>query len=434
MNARLASAFFALLVAAANDAAAVPFDTESSDWDGYGAFITLLERAVGPIARVDAVDLAAVEIDDLLVLIEPSDTLPVERIALWVESGGRLLVLDESGGSDPLAERFGLTATDPMTLDRGFLGNDALPRLTPVGRHALSEGIDHIVANHPSALRGAGLPVFATGGDTGVVWDTTLASGRAVFVADPSLFIGLMLPLAGNARLADNIARYLCPPGCTATVVRRGGAVEGAAERPTAGIEDAIERIGESLSELRTIRIDDRALLAAAVLLLTGAFAVILATMPSPRHIRTPEVPQVPARRPRGEFEFGVGRYSGRLREQNFALPAATLADVFESIFYPRLGLGLPGSDAAPEVFDGASIAYVNRWLTSASEGERRRRARALARTLQQVARSPRGEAVFTGAESVDEAAFNALHRELTAILREMGATDEYERRYARPE
>lgn len=434
MNRTLAAIALAVTTGIGAIASAEAFDTGSRDWDGYGAFVSVISRRIASVSVVDRLDLATLSERDLLVLIEPAASLEVDAVATWVERGGRLLVIDESGGADALADRFGLVRTDVAVSSDWFLGNDALPRLRPVGRHPISQGIDHIVANHPSALRGPGLPVFASGAGAGVVWDTTLASGRAVFVTDASLFIGLMMPLAGNARLADNLANYLCASGCSATVVAPGGTLEGTPGRAAESLRSSLETLSQQLDELRQLRIDDRALRAGAVLLLSGAITLLLATLPRLPLVRRPAAPRAPGRAPRGEFEFGVSRYTGRLRERNFALPCATLADAFEAVFYRRLGVAPLPSDATRAAAQAVASRFVESHLTALGVSERRRRVAAVARTLIQVAGTPRGESVFTGAEPVDEAVFGELHREIRVILSEMGATDEYERRFARPQ
>jgi hypothetical protein len=78
--------------------------------------------------------------------------------------------------------------------------------------HPLAQGVDELVANHPSHFAvDRGDLVFGFGKDEGLVVAGTLGDGRFVAIADPSVLINAMLKFDGNATFAVNLVRWLAP-------------------------------------------------------------------------------------------------------------------------------------------------------------------------------------------------------------------------------
>ena len=88
--------------------------------------------------------------------------------------------------------------------------NPSLPIVRAQGVHPLLEDVEVVVANHPAVLFNVGGPVLRYTEDGGLVYDMNLGDGKAVVVADPSVFINHMLGVADNAQFVRNTLLYLC--------------------------------------------------------------------------------------------------------------------------------------------------------------------------------------------------------------------------------
>lgn len=421
--------------AAAQDAELADYRVGNTDWNGLSSFEILAAHGGRTVEQRDTLDLGTLGDDDVLVLVYPTTELPVDDIAAWVHGGGALLVADDFGRADRLAEVFGLTRVTPPDEAEGLLlDNPALPYFRPVGTHPLSDRVGSVAANHATALRGEGLPVFAWPDGAGLVYDLSLGDGAAVFVADASMLTNLMLPLRDNARWLANTLDRLCADRltCRLVVVAENGAIGGAPTNADGGAFDArLQALGESLERARESRVPPSALRLASALLLAGIIVIVVAVFPwaKPAWPRAP-VPPV-RRRSASEFELGLRRYRGRYGTRSFVLPAALLRDTFHHLFYRTLGVAVPDHGSAGARGRRAAVdRYVRRFEPKASA----RRRRALVRLLDELARIPgRGAILAAMRTPLDERRLVRLHDAMTDVLDTMKQLDAWTERTRRP-
>jgi hypothetical protein len=94
---------------------------------------------------------------------------------------------------------------------RSLRGNPQLLLAAPLSGHALAEGADALVTNHPQVIYHPDLrPVFALSGSRGaVVLSGAVGKGRLVAISDASVLINNMLEYPGNRALARNLIQFL---------------------------------------------------------------------------------------------------------------------------------------------------------------------------------------------------------------------------------
>lgn len=422
--------------AGAQDASLADYRLDNTDWNGLSSLRVLASHSGRDVEQRASLDLATLEETDVLVLVYPTSDLPAEDIAAWVQGGGALLVADDFGRGDRLADAFGLTRVPAQGgADGQLLDNPALPTFRPVGSHPLSTSVGSVAANHATALRGEGLPVFAWADGAGLVYDLSLGKGAAVFVADASLLTNLMLPLRDNARFVDNTIARLCADRatCRLVIVAESGAITGTPSNGEGGgfVEPRLEALGESLERARDARVPPSALRLASALLLAGTIVIVVAVFPwtRPAWPRSP-VPPV-RRRPGSEFELGLRRYRGAMADRSFVLPAALLRDAFHSIFYRALGVSVPDAGSAG---NRARRAAVDRYLKRFEPRAPARRRRELARLLDELAGIPgRGAILAAMRTPLDARRMTKLHDAMTDVIETMKLQDEWTDRTRRP-
>ncbi len=411
----------------------------NDEWNGLSSLALIAETAGATLNQVEEVTVSPDSIERPLLIIYPATELPVAALGAFVEAGGRMLLADDFGTSDGLAQRFGLERNMPTLGGDSFDENDALPYLHPVGVHRLSEGARTIVANHPAAWRGEGLPVYGFEEDAGLVYDMSLGEGRAVFVADPSLFINLMLPIEDNAQLASNILRHLCEDldPCVVDVASRDARIIAGEAPPDDGnrsrISLAVRNIDSAFDDMQNLEPDPRALKLAAILLMLGAIAVAITVFPvrRPEWLRYNFRPTRPASM--SDFELSIDRYRGKLAAEAFDVPASILRDIFEPSFYGSVERDIPppGRRGAPARAEAAAI-----WI-QAYEPDKpflNRRIRRLRTTLDVFGSLPRTDlSGLTSTALVDRRTMMRVHRDATRILTRMNLEDEITRRTGRP-
>lgn len=417
----LVSALLVLVLLAPIPAQAAPladYRLDSAAWNGLSSLALLAEHAGVALEQREAVELG--DGVDVLLLVYPAEGVDFEAVTGWVAAGGSAIVADDFGASDEMLAAFGLSRTGAGPADRALQDAPALPLVGSVGLHPLSTGAPTLALNHPTGIRGPGLPVYAFADGTGVVYDMSMGTGTAVFVSDPSLLTNLMLPIEGNARFVHNTLRRTCPAssGCRAVLVAGGGSVSWASSVTSEPDRDWQERVHNAVRALQPVALREGATRAAALLLALGA-AVLLWTI-FPR--RAPEWLlrhfELRPTRPSSAFEFNVRRFTRAPREPSMALPAALLRERFEAAFFPAIGRPPPGADAPPSGVDGALRLYMARYEPGASSARRRRVTRAL-RSLLAVPR--RGELNVVGVPWVGSKEFLEWSRVAQTVLERIG-------------
>lgn len=222
------------------------FESEDEGWEGLSGFISLARETLGSerVLVRSVLDWEKLTAHDALIVVHPVETLDFAQASVFLESGGRLALLDDHGRGDALLERFRIarepTPRDPETTLRD---NPQLAIATPtesapgVGqRHPIVAEVDQVVTNHPSALRPNHsvdltplLEIPTLSGKSALIalvgvignthecgLDTPGTSeldhcGRLVALSDPSIFINHMLRYPGNRALATGLLEYLLP-------------------------------------------------------------------------------------------------------------------------------------------------------------------------------------------------------------------------------
>jgi hypothetical protein len=169
-------------------------------------------------------------------------------VSSFLTQGGRLAVLDDFGNSEPLLNRFRIHRVSAPGEPLEMLQNNPQLQLahpaSSYGKgteatHPIVEGIDRVVTNHPAALttdpdveltpileladRAGKQHLLAVIGVIGDVGSCGLEQspvprkdqrprshcGRLFAMADPSVFIDLMMTFDGNKKLASGLIDYL---------------------------------------------------------------------------------------------------------------------------------------------------------------------------------------------------------------------------------
>ncbi|WP_318570788.1 DUF4350 domain-containing protein [Salinigranum marinum] len=234
---RAALALFAvvLLLAATAGATTSPttYSAYNSDWDGTSELRLRANAAAGD--QTVAAGTRAYRTADakatVAVVVAPTEPYTAGELATvrsFVTAGGTLVVAADSAAANRLLDGVGAAARvdgRPLRDERAFFRTAALPVVRDIRDDPLTEGVDELVFNHPTAVEPNGARVLAaTSGfaylDTErnavldleeelrsypVVTTERIGDGRVVVVSDPSLFLNGMLDRSDNARFADNV-------------------------------------------------------------------------------------------------------------------------------------------------------------------------------------------------------------------------------------
>jgi hypothetical protein len=249
VGSRLASGIvLAVAALVVSDAFAESFSVTKARWDSFSAFLSLARETIGP-ARVEVeatVNWTSLRAEDTLLVVHPEADLSFSETSAFLAAGGRIALLDDFGRGDDLLRRFQIQRVNPPPPLEALDGNPVLAIARPQISHAsdgedlthpIAEGVDSVVTNHPQGLRELPgveltrvLSYPTSTGDSvalavvGVIGDSkacglalpegsrgagTERCGRLFAMADPSVFIDLMLTFPGNRKLASGLLTYL---------------------------------------------------------------------------------------------------------------------------------------------------------------------------------------------------------------------------------
>ncbi|MDF3068066.1 MAG: uncharacterized protein K0R38_3667, partial [Polyangiaceae bacterium] len=165
---------------------------------------------------------------DGVVILHPESALDYAELSAFLRAGGRVAVLDDHGTGDKFLARFQIyRVRAPLSPARTLRDNPSLPIAEPAvqivagqeqNRHPITQNVEGVVTNHPTALTHPNLTPVLTIGARGEP-DATLAvtgiivnRGRLFAMGDPSAFINLMLRYPGNRKFAEGLLSYLVEP------------------------------------------------------------------------------------------------------------------------------------------------------------------------------------------------------------------------------
>jgi hypothetical protein len=236
-------AALALVAALIVTAAAGPAAGAAGDEDGdYGADnpawnglrdLLALARGLGLRPELHA-DISWDDLGDdaALLVLYPRARLDTDKFISYVGGGGRLVLADDFGSSEPLLERIGLQRHHGQArAARFFQDNPNLPVARALAEHELTVDVEEVVTNHPAWLRGGLTPVLGFGPGDIVCAAGQLGEGTIVLLSDPSVLINNMLEVAGNLAFASNLLRYVAKPGDRLVVVTGDFGQRGAPRR-----------------------------------------------------------------------------------------------------------------------------------------------------------------------------------------------------------
>ena len=187
---------------------------ESVTWNGLSDLRDLARGAQHRLLLVDNLHWEKLPPDATLFLLHPAWELDPAPFIEFLTGGGRILIADDFGQARPLLEALGVQRLDGTGIraEHYHQGKAQLPVATSgPALHPLNQGIDSVLANHPSYFRSR-LPTLAGFGE-GQQLLVAGRVGKGLFVAlsDPSILINAMLRFAGNRALGQNLLSYLAP-------------------------------------------------------------------------------------------------------------------------------------------------------------------------------------------------------------------------------
>ncbi|MCA9521707.1 MAG: DUF4350 domain-containing protein [Myxococcales bacterium] len=332
--------------------AATDYDPQSNAWNGLSQLESLASRVDVEIRHTRRLDFSTLKPSDALLLIYPKRELPAPALESFIRDGGRVIVADDFGRSEPFLRRFGLLRVrPPIRSSRSYQGIDDVPMLEIKGKHFLFSYIHTLIANHPAAYRDpkrrfTPLLAFLDPREL-LLAERQLGRGRLIVLADPSMLINLMLEFDDNFQFAANLLLYPCNSRpCRIIVVQPDTAFSGSyvprnvtklesfsrvLKRGMAAINRRLRRLGDGPR-------DEWMLLFVSVVCFLGSLAVLLNWVFG-RGIPRSFAFEQPWIRPLSEFEHSVAVLRENRESADFSLALLRLYYVLDATLR-RLELG----------------------------------------------------------------------------------------------
>jgi hypothetical protein len=203
------------------------FDANDTTWEGGSELFELAKKRFGRerLEIAATLDYSKLTPKDGIVILHPDVPLDYDELSAFMRAGGRVALIDDYGSGDRFLARFQIyRVRAPAAPAKTLRDNVNLPIAEPAvqlvagqeqNRHPITQSVDSVVTNHPSALTHNNLtPVLtihargepdATLAVTGIIMN----KGRLFAMGDPSAFVNLMLRYPGNRRFADGLLGYL---------------------------------------------------------------------------------------------------------------------------------------------------------------------------------------------------------------------------------
>jgi hypothetical protein len=208
----LATAF---ALSAPRSARAAPLDPDGNDWEGLAQLVAMARAELGArIVVAHDVELGRLTPRDALILVHPTRELAIDDLNVFMEKGGRVVLLDDYGTGDALLARFGVRRVPlpehPATMLRS---NPALAVADAVGSHRAIRDVTRVATNHATGLSDRGLaPLLVVRGqgepDVLLAVAGVVGRGRLLAVGDASVVMNAMLRFEGNRALSLGLLRY----------------------------------------------------------------------------------------------------------------------------------------------------------------------------------------------------------------------------------
>ncbi len=206
------------------------FDANDTTWEGGSELFELAKKRLGRdrLEIAATLDYSKLTPKDGVVVLHPEVQLDYAELSAFLGAGGRLALLDDYGTGDKFLQHFQIgRVRAPLSPAKMLRDNPNLPIAEPAvqlvagqeqNRHPITQNVDSVVTNHPTALTHPNLtPVLtipargepdATLAVTGIIHNR----GRLFAMGDPSSFVNLMLRYPGNRKFAEGLLSYLVEP------------------------------------------------------------------------------------------------------------------------------------------------------------------------------------------------------------------------------
>lgn len=438
------AAVWVVMVCVAGPAAGSDFATDSDDWNGLAHFVSVAQQQEVDVREKPVLDWERVSNDDVIAVVYPTGELDVPSLVAFVVDGGRVLLADDFGGSEPLLERLSIERTEPppeqLPHDQFVDDHPGWPSFDIEGRHPLLEGVTTVVANYPAVLYNVGGPVVAYDHGGGLVYDMTLGEGRVVVVADPGVFLNAMLPVADNAQLTANIWHYLCDgvEECRGWLLIEEFETRGAYYDPSedgvseGGVADRVDALNQKLRHAFEELPQTELLYFLGLFLVVGTVAY-LATVFSWKRARWLSAYIERHRQelspPLTEFDWNMERFADPDGRINYALPVAILKESFEEMFLAEFDLWPSKPGRRPPVSELAR-RFDERFLRGKPPKVRKRRRHKVQQLLADLTAVPSRHRVFLESDEYFGARdMMRLRRRILQVLKWMDLKEAYERR-----
>jgi len=203
-----------LLLPRAAEADETDYLPDNPEWNGCAELAHLAAGMQLRLELLEEIDWSHLPAQATLLVLYPTVELNPRDFVSFLSGGGRLLIADDFGRSDPLLGALGIRRLAGRQVTGAPLHN-ANPNL-PIARagpatHALGEGVTDVISNHPAFFRSDFPTLVGFSPDQQLLVAGKLGEGRFVALADPSVLINAMLRFEGNATLARNVLHYLRP-------------------------------------------------------------------------------------------------------------------------------------------------------------------------------------------------------------------------------
>jgi hypothetical protein len=429
------------------------YGLENREWNGLSRFVEVGADQGIELVPASTLDLSTLSPQDRLVLVYPTRELDPDEFARFIVDGGRAILADDFGASSALLARLGIerVGLEGLGQEEFFLGRPGLPVFHPGGRHALLEGVEEVVANHPAALKtegGAVLP-YPTDG-YGLAYDMRLGRGKVIVIGDASLLINHMVDLKDNRVFLRNALGYLCEEAsepCRPSLMVGDVELQGSyapQNSSRAEVDDWLtevtEKINGWLRRLTSGSPGKHAVFYASLLLLVGSVAFIVTVFPWKRGPRVvPQAGPPDGMKPLSDFEWNLVRYHRTGTHSNYALPLSILRSEFERLFFRELSKGEATPDPEDPIYPAflrrMAQRYVDEHAKPTQERARAKEVKQVLDLLNTLSRLPPRNRLFLDNERyVAEKDLSRIYRQCRDILDKLGVGKEYERRARRPQ
>jgi len=182
--------------------------------------------------------------EGVLVIIGPRSEYSsdeIEEISNFVSHGGGLLLVDDFGSGNSIADYFGFHFSKEKLIDYGSYDRSPyLPVIVDFANHSITRNVSAIIMNKPTALSiSADVETIAyssnkswldfdndekwdvdneTRGPLPVIQARTYGQGKIVVISDPSMFNNDMIDRRDNLVLFINIINWLMPTNASTVI------------------------------------------------------------------------------------------------------------------------------------------------------------------------------------------------------------------------